>query len=84
MTDERVVCVFINFDTGDMLVPGMRIPGIRWECGKKNGCCDVARNVEFSVCEVVDSFLKAHDVSGDIAAGGELLGETSEPKHYQP
>ena len=58
------------------------MPRIRWECGKKNGCCDVARNVEFGVCEVVDSFLEAHDVSRDIAARGELLGESSEPKHY--
>ena len=64
-----------------MLVPGMRISWIRWKSGEKDGSCDVARNVEFSIREVAYSFLEAGDMQRDIAAGRELLGQSSELKH---
>ena len=75
---------FVDLDTCNMLVPGMRIPGIGWQCQKKDGGSDIARNIEFGICEVADSFLKARDMSRDITTGGELLGQSPEPEHNRP
>ena len=76
MTDERVVVLL------SILMPAMwwfqecGSPGLE---GKKDGSCDVARNLKFSICKVADSFLEAGDMCEDIAAEGELLGQLPEP-----